>query len=161
MPTHGPWWVLSWEKLNKLCEMIGFSILECEELQRANSVDWKGLARYFKEEKQLLPVLNMIAIYCNKWISNVQNHWLQLKSPKKYIKLPQYQLKKLMSEPDLYYCYCCRHYYYHYYSCLDFLNIYYLLLTMHISFWLRVSHITIHINGLIMCIAVHETYRLK
>ena len=64
-PTHGPWWVLSWEKLNKLYAIIGFCVLEWEELQRANRVDWKRLARYFKEEKQLLPFLNMIAIYCN------------------------------------------------------------------------------------------------
>ena len=117
----------------------------------------------------------MIAIYCKKWISNVQNHWLQLKSPKKYIKQHstffktpfklhscQYQIEKLMSVPDLYYCYCCRHYYFHYYSCLHFLNAYYLLLTIHISFWLRVSYTTIHIiNGLIIFIVVHETCRLK
>ena len=108
-------------------------------------------------------------------LTNVQNHWLQLKSPKKYIKLHstffkppfkphscQYQIEKLTSVQDLHYCYCCRHYYYHYYSCFGFLNVYYLLVTIHISFWLRVSYTTIHIiNGLIMCIVVHETHRLK
>ena len=51
---------------NKIYAIIGFSVLECKDLQRANRADWKGLARYFKEEKQLLPDLNMRAIYCNK-----------------------------------------------------------------------------------------------
>ena len=61
-PTYDPWWMISWEKLNKLYAFIGFPVLEREGLQHANRADWKGLARYFKEEKQLLPVLNMIAI---------------------------------------------------------------------------------------------------
>ena len=74
----------------------------------------------------------------------------------------QYQLEKVMSVPDLYYCYCCRHYYCHYYSSFDFLNVYYLLLTIYISFWLRVSYTTIHIiSGLIIFIVAHETRRLK
>ena len=65
-PTHGPWWVFSWEKLNKPYAFISFPVLEHEGLQRANRADWKGLARYFKGQKQLLQTDNMLAIYCNK-----------------------------------------------------------------------------------------------
>ena len=61
--------MLSWDKLNKLYAFIIFSDLEREALQRVYRADWKGLERYFKEKKQLLAVLNMIAIYCNKGIS--------------------------------------------------------------------------------------------
>ena len=70
-PIHGPWWVFSWEKLNKLYASIGFPVLEREGLQReglqrTNRADWKGLARYFKEQKQPLQIHNMLVIYCNK-----------------------------------------------------------------------------------------------
>ena len=68
--TCGPWWVFSWENLNKLYASIGFPVLELEGFQRANRADWKGLARYFKEQKQLLQIHNMLAIYCNKKISH-------------------------------------------------------------------------------------------
>ena len=67
-----------------------------------------------------------------------------------------------MSVPDLYYCCCFHYYYYHHYSRFDFLNFSYLLLTVHIYFWLRILYTTIHIiNGLVMCIVVHETRRQK
>ena len=65
-PTHGPWWIFSWEKLNKLYASIGFPVLEREGLQRASRADWKGLARYFKEQNQLLQIHNMLVIYYNK-----------------------------------------------------------------------------------------------
>ena len=48
--THGPWWVFSWKKLNKIYASIGFPALEREGLQCSNRGDWKGLARYFKEQ---------------------------------------------------------------------------------------------------------------
>ena len=54
------------EKLNKLYAFIGFPVLEREGLQHLNRADWEGLARYFKEKKELLPVLNTIVSYCNK-----------------------------------------------------------------------------------------------
>ena len=39
-PTHGPWWVLSWEELNKLYASIGFPILEREQsrLERISKI---------------------------------------------------------------------------------------------------------------------------
>ena len=67
-----------------------------------------------------------------------------------------------MFVPDLYYCYCFHHYHFHHYSRFNFLNLCYLLLTIHIYFWLRVSYTAIHIiNWLIMYIVVHETRRQK
>ena len=65
-PIHSLWMMFSWEKLNKLYASIGFPFLEREGLQRANRADWKGLARYFKEQKQVLQIHNMLVIYCNK-----------------------------------------------------------------------------------------------
>ena len=74
-PTHGPWWVFSWEKLNKLYASIGFPVLECKGLQLANKADWKGLGKYFKQQKQLLKIHNMLVIIpINKYPANVQNH---------------------------------------------------------------------------------------